>query len=198
LLGRFVAVRLVQVDYAMWRLDGRAGVHGRETRRRAMSFLLQRLGVVRVWVMLVVSTAQGVSVFAQAQGGQPWDAVTQLAPGQRVMVEVGGRRRLEGAFVSAVENGIVLRAEDRDIAYSRADIRRVGVRGSSKRLRNTLLGAAAGALGGLLVASAGGGKSERGFVNGVNSLLGLGIGAGVGAMVPADPYRIIYSTENGR
>lgn len=156
---------------------------------------LRTLRSVSPYAALLILSAGASGLQAQAPPGHAWDAVKQLRTGERVAIELAGSRRQTGEFANALDESLVVRAGTRTLAFPRSEIRRVGVQGPSKRLRNLALGAAVGAAGGLLSASASGGQSERGFVAGVNTLIGLGIGAGVGASLPADRYRTIYSAD---
>lgn len=155
----------------------------------------RRLRAVCPYAMLLILFAGACPL--QAQGLRPpsWDAVKQLTSGERIVIDLTNSRQQKGQFVNAQDDALAVRSGERTLTFRRSEVRRVGVRGPSKRLRNLALGAVIGAAGGLVSAAASKGKSERGFVTGMNTLIGLGIGTGVGAALPADRYRTIYTAD---
>jgi hypothetical protein len=114
-----------------------------------------------------------------------WDNLKQLRPGQKIEVVDSSMKTLKGTFVSVSEEAISLRAGKSEKSVLRANVARVGVRDTSHRRRNMLLGA--GIAGGLALISAGLGlaySSNEGKVCGycvVAIVAGFGGGAALGA-----------------
>lgn len=146
--------------------------------------------------LFVVSAIGVTSLGAQTPAENSWAALKQLPTGQRIAIELLNMRRHDGAFLTVVADAVSLTSKNRAVTVQRSEIRRVSARGPSKRLRNIALGAVCGAAGGALAAAANNGRSERGFVTGVNTLIGIGVGAGIGAAIPAHRYRTIYVVDS--
>lgn len=146
--------------------------------------------------LVVVSAISVPSLSAQTPEESSWASLQQLSTGQRIAIELMNRGRQDGEFLTVVDDAISLRSKGRAITVQRSEVRRVSVRGPSKRLRNTALGALGGAAAGALASGANKGRSERGFVTGMNTLIGIGVGAGIGAALPANRYRTIYLADN--
>lgn len=149
------------------------------------------------WLAFAVSLGVS-SVHAQPVETNSWAALAQLSPGQRIVVELTQLRRQDGEFVAVIDDAISLRARAQTLTVPRTEVLSVSVRGPSHRLRNTALGAAIGAGVGALAAGMNKGRSERGFVMGVNTLIGLGVGAGIGVALPANRDRTIFRSVTGR
>lgn len=146
--------------------------------------------------LVVVSAISVPSLGAQTSEENSWAALNQLSTGQRIAVELLNTGLHHGEFLTFVDDAVSLTSKDRAITVQRSEVRRVSLRGPSKRLRNTALGAVCGAAAGALAAAANKGRSERGFVMGVNTLIGIGVGAGIGAALPANRYRTIYLADS--
>ncbi len=120
-----------------------------------------------------------------------WDDLRQLKPGEKIQVVQKDRKSWSGSFVRFSDDSISFKAPDGDKNVPRADVMRVSRRGG-KRLRNALIGAAAGGGTGAAIGAAAGGCSNRGFSfcfgrglpAAVFGAIGVAAGGGVGAAIP--------------
>ena len=126
-----------------------------------------------------------------------WEDVQKITPGHKIEVDVSSSDNTRGLFVSATDSGLVMRSKSGERSIARADIRRVRIADSSRRLRNGLLGTAIGAGAGFGIgfavcphcANEGAGGKYAGPLT--------GIGAGAGALLGflPSPYKTVYKEK---
>ena len=118
-----------------------------------------------------------------------WQTLSQLKAGSKVEVVETNLKSTRGALVSISEGSIVVKVKRSDVTVERAMVMRVSVRDTSKRSRNMLIGALAGAGAGLAITmpkeiiSSNEGNSAARLVAGVTAgaaAAGLGLGASTG------------------
>jgi len=144
---------------------------------------------------LLISTA---SVWG-ADAINEWDNLRELRAGQQIEVIDMKLKSQRGAFTALSSEGIGLAPSKGEITVERANVLRVTLREGSKRLRNTLLGAAIGAAAGGAVMAVWVRRAQpigefRGEYYDVGKWIflpaGLGAGAAIGAATPG--YRTLY------
>jgi len=132
---------------------------------------------------------------AQAQKPENnWERLGSLRVGQKVLVVDMDLQHHKGTFLAYAEDALSIRTGQGDRGFQRDRVLRVQDREHSRRLRNTLIGAAIGAGIGLAVGAAvDTAFTETGEKHTGTRLftpLGAGAGAGIGAAVPS--YQTIY------
>jgi hypothetical protein len=121
-----------------------------------------------------------------------WSNLNSLQVGQKVEVVDMDMKTHKGTFLAYNDESLSIRADKGDLGIERTRVLRVSNRERSKRLRNTLIGAAIGAAAGLAV-GAGFDASFSDETNIAKTLLtpiGAGAGAGIGAAFAS--YDTIY------
>jgi len=129
-----------------------------------------------------------ISAVAFAQTDS-WVLMRGIYPGQDIHVHTRDGRKHKGRFISASDDGVVIRTGSGDSSHAKKDISKVSVRTAGSRWRNAAIGAAiaGGSMGGL-AANASDGDGD--FV--AAAIFGWGlIGAGLGALFPG--YKTVYS-----
>lgn len=122
-----------------------------------------------------------------------WDNLKALAPGDEVRVVLYSAKSYRGKFQSLTDNAIVVRLGTGDQSFNRADILRVSTKGKSHRLRNALLGAAAGAA---IVGGASASQTDEQIYTLVFAIPGgAALGALGGALVPTGGWHEIYRMQ---
>lgn len=131
---------------------------------------------------LLLLTAMPQAALAQKPENN-WEALRALRVGQKIVVVDMDLKTYHGTFVAYTEEAISLRTDSGDRGIERAHVLRVSDREHSKRLRNTLLGAAIGAGAALAV----GAIVDESFSDETNiaKTIFTPIGAGAGAAVGA-------------
>ncbi|MCX6622858.1 MAG: hypothetical protein NTY38_17690 [Acidobacteria bacterium] len=139
---------------------------------------------------------------ARAYDVSDWDNLSGLREGQEIRVYQGKAGGVSARFRSVSPERLVVENGDGSAAeVPRAEVRRVDTRGGAgRRVRHAAIGAAIGFGGGFVLGAAVGGcKSNqfgpcwsRGVVGGVVGGLGMVVGAGVGAVLPAGHGETIY------
>ncbi len=115
-----------------------------------------------------------------------WSNLSRLRAGQKVEVVDMKLKATAGRFTAFSEGTISLLVGKDQISIPRANVLSVKNRESSHRRRNTLLGLAIGAAGGLAIgAIQGAASSEEGEIFLLWTPIGAVLGAGVGAALPA-------------
>ena len=144
-------------------------------------------------VVLIVTLAAPSQSIAQQSDNAGWLQVRQLTVGDSVRVVLGDGMR-EGVFQIADDESITLTLTGNNQSVRRDSIRRLLVARGSHRKRNVLLGFAIGGVtGGLVVA-----LRCRGDGPGCNEVAPAyfyplaGVGAGIGALLPARAWRQIF------
>ncbi len=123
-----------------------------------------------------------------------WDNLSSIKTGTKIEVVEQSLKKTSGRFVRFSNSGLTLNIDSNDVSIPRAQIHRVTILGKNRK-RNTVIGlGVAGALGaawggGLHAAGADitGGQAAA-FAAGV-----AGIGAGIGAILPAS--KTVYRAE---
>jgi hypothetical protein len=156
----------------------------------------KRTGYIALILPLLALTAS-TSVLAAEKSD--WSSLKQIGAGQTIKVTVKDGTSSQGDFQSATEDALLLRVAGGDRSIARDMVRRVSLKMNGHRGKHALIGAAIGAGGGL-----GAGIAIDNDC-GPNSIICTGskgkgiltpgfalIGAGIGALLPADGWREIY------
>lgn len=142
-------------------------------------------------IILTIAVLPG---FAFPQTNEHWRDVERLKPGTRIDVIHGNLARTSGAIDHVTAEGITLRLASGDSFIARAAVKRVSTV-SMTRKRRALIGTAVGggamAIVSLIAARSGDYDLRHDYVVGAATVLGAGIGAGVGALTggPRTIYR---------
>lgn len=132
--------------------------------------------------------------------GQPpvsWTVLSSIEPGHKVRVETSDGNHV-GTFVDASDDAIRIDGHDGQLGISRLDVLRVYSESGSHRVRNTLIGIAIGAAVGVTMYSTVGVplRNEGAENTGAKLLMPpIGIGAGIGALLPAKSMKKIYDVK---
>ena len=125
-----------------------------------------------------------------------WEAVQKIPTNMKIVVVSGASHEVRGAFVSADETTLVIRAKSGEQSITRGDIQRVRVPDPSRRVRNgviaTAIGAGAGFAIGFAICPQCANEGSAGKFTGPLTAAGAGVGA-IG-FLPV-PYRTIYSSK---
>ena len=131
-----------------------------------------------------------------------WSNLSRLRAGQKIEVVDMKLKPVTGNFTAFSENAISVLVGRDQISIPRADVLSVKNRGSSHRKRNTLLGLAIGAAGGLAIGAIAGATYHESGETPVFLLvwapIGAGIGAGVGAALPAGQVTVYRAKSRPR
>ena len=158
---------------------------------------MRRLTLITLSVLMLATIAG-----AQAPE-QSWDNLKTLREGEKIQVVDQKLKSLKGTFVSFSDEAVTLQVGKDTVAVQRADVFRVSSQKGMGRGKHALVGLAIGAGAGLAL-----GMASCAYVTDQNKckasdLAGLGaaeaalfggIGAGVGALVPAS-HPTIYRAE---
>ncbi len=133
---------------------------------------------------------------ANVSAQSSWANVSQLAPGTEIRVDLSGGKTLRGFLQKATPDSLAINATTSQQTLSRTDIRRVQVKRNGHRGRNTLIGLAIGAVGGLAVGAGIDHGNHTGWFSdfGKAALTPLGaiIGTVVGVAIPTGGWHEIY------
>jgi hypothetical protein len=129
-----------------------------------------------IFVLLVSLLSSGLSI-AATKDSENWDNLKQLRAGDKIEVIDQSLKSFRGTLVSVSDEAISLQSKKDTFTVERANVLRVSVRDSSKRMRNMLLGAAIGAGAGLAITL----PIEVQQSNEGNSIAGVMVGVTVGA-----------------
>lgn len=155
---------------------------------------MRRLFLITLSILLLATIAG-----AQAPE-QSWDNLKTLRIGEKIQVVDQKLKSQNGTFVSVSEEAISFQVGSDLLTLSRAEVLRVSAPGHSKRRRNALIGAGIGAVfGGVLMALACRGNYYEGPCFRGIAVIGAsagsaGVGAGIGAVLPAG-HPTIYRAE---
>jgi hypothetical protein len=126
-----------------------------------------------------------------------WDQVREVGANTKIEVSIRRAEGVKGTFVSASETALIVRDATGERSIARDQIRRVSVSDPSRRMRNTVIGAAVGlAVGigiGFAVCPYCANEGHGGKYVGPAAAAGAGLGAAAG-LLPA-PYRTIYKAK---
>ena len=136
----------------------------------------------------------------RTRSGKPsanWQAVRSLSPGHKIQVVLQDGERARGAFVSASDAALVIRAEGGERSIARHDVRVVRAHAPSRRTRNGLIATAAGAGIGLAIGFAVcpqcSDEGAAGKYTGPFAAAAAGVGAAIGFL--PTPYRTMYKSK---
>jgi hypothetical protein len=133
-----------------------------------------------------------------------WNDLKQLRPAQKIEVVDTTMKTLKGAFVSVSDEAISLEAGKGEESVERQNVPRVSTRGKGHRGRNALIGLAAGASAGVIVAVAspelGTGRCAQGSCVDAGTVCMVGfwggvLGVGLGAAMPTGGWHDVYRAE---
>ena len=123
-----------------------------------------------------------------------WDNLQRLATGQEIRLVLNDAKSYLGTFQTVNADTIVLRLEAGEQTFARKDVLRVSAKRTSHRLRNALIGTAAGGEGGAAIGAATSGDDLLGgpIATGAGLVTGLVVGAAVGALLPTGGWQDVY------
>ncbi len=134
----------------------------------------------------LILTMLPYSLFAQSDS---WDNLRQLRPGEKIQVVDMKLKSVDGGFAAYSEEAISVRVGRDEVSVPRTQVFSVKKQERSHRGRNVLLGLAIGAAGGAVAGVVKGAtyheKGETGVFMLVYTPIGAGIGAVGGACVPS-------------
>lgn len=138
--------------------------------------------------VLVVLCTLPAGLFAAS-----WQEVKAIGPGQRVEIQAQDRQWTKGRLVRSTDSAIVVRGKTGEVSLERASIRRVKVEAPARRIRNSVIGVAAGAAVGLALGFAvcPGCANEGHGEKYTAPLAAAGAGVGTLAFLPR-PYRTVF------
>jgi hypothetical protein len=146
--------------------------------------------------------AAALTATAVAQPAKPianWANLNQLVPGSEIRVTLASGRTLRGFVQGVTPDSLAINATTSQESLSRQDIQRVSLKRPGRRGRNTLIGLALGAGGGLIFGAVvdsrepnngGGVFSNAGKL--VFTPLGLLVGTVVGVALPTGRWHDVY------
>ena len=138
-----------------------------------------------VFCLIAGMLATPMDGLAQSTSTNNWTAITTVASGQKLVIELKSGKKVTGKFGSASETAVTLARGKKTEDINRSDIRKVfrekGLSVPKRTLRGTAIGAGAGAVVGLAI---GGCDKPNGCVvdRGVYAAAGGVVGATVGAL----------------
>src|SRR5712692_5763051 len=147
-------------------------------------------------IVALLTVAMLPVTLAGGEGGQAeWQNIRQLSAGQKIEVIKKDGKSLKGAFVASSDDSIRLQGKRQEVTVPRADVLRVRTNPDRGR-RNTWIGAAIGAGGGLIVGGVLGARLANESGGDLANLKPAAIGgsAAVGALIGA----LIGSVVGGR
>ena len=127
---------------------------------------------------------------------QNWDSVKTLADGAEVRLTLTTGKDVRGFFQNATPEAIVLNAATSQEMLGRKEVKRVQLKKAGHRGRNTLIGLAVGAGGGLAAGIAADAKADDSWFpsagKAVLTPLGAILGTIIGVVWPTGGWRDIY------
>ena len=142
--------------------------------------------------------------YLSAEPSKPsnWASLAQLAPRAEIRVSLNQGENLTGSLLSVSDDSLVIETGNGERSLPRADVTRVQVKRTGRRVRHALIGMAVGAGGGLItVAALHDAKECTGFCVGPDVghsvkmaavPVGAGLGALIGAALPAGKWTDVY------
>jgi hypothetical protein len=128
---------------------------------------------------------------------EPWPNVAALKPGTAITVWEKSGARHKGEFDSvvraqmanAVQDLVALRYDGRKIDLAQEKVSRIQDRSRGHRLRNMLIGAGIGLVGGVILDKTAGTRffNEGRDIRAPLYIAPIAIGAGIGALIPSHP-----------
>jgi hypothetical protein len=157
------------------------------------------------WMLVVIGIILPPCLSAADPSESSWENLRQLRSGHEIQVVEMGLGSQEGKFLGLSEQAISFRVQDREVSVRREEVLRVSLRGGHPRLRNLLLGMLAGGGVGLAVGAGQDGKyncadpsNDYCYHKFAGGVIGLGIGAAAGALLPARPRTLYRATSPRR
>jgi hypothetical protein len=141
--------------------------------------------------------------FGWAKSSQnDWGNLKQLAPAQPIRIVLNGGSSYGGVFLSASDSAISVRLTTGEQTFERQNVLRLSTKGTSRRTRNALVGAAVGVGGALAIGGICHAKlNAEGYPNnhcldaatiGPGAAIGGGIGAGIAALASKPRWHDVY------
>ena len=157
-----------------------------------MKWCTKLLGIAAFSLAALASSA-----VAQLQGPTAgWTNLGQLAPGAEVRVVLSGGKTVRGFLQKATSDSLAINATTSQETLSRQDVKRVQVRRQGHRGRNTLIGLAVGAAGGLAIGAAADHETRDNWFPNIGKAvftpLGAIIGTVVGVAIPTGGWHEVY------
>ncbi len=147
---------------------------------------------------LLATMVAALAASAAAQQAKPieqWANLGHLENGSEIRVVLAGGKTLRGFLQSVSPDSLAINATTSQEALSRQDIKLVSLKHPGHRGRNTLIGLAIGAAGGLGTGAAIDHGDHGWFPNfgkAVFTPIGALIGAVVGVAIPTGGWRVVY------
>jgi hypothetical protein len=148
--------------------------------------------------LLLATMAAALAVGATAQRAKPiaqWANLNRLEKGSEIRVVLAGGKTVRGFLQSVSPESLAINATTSQEALSRPDIKLVSLKRQGHRGRNTLIGLAIGAAGGLGTGAAIDHGDHGWFPNfgkAVFTPIGAIIGTVVGVAIPTGGWRVVY------
>ena len=148
--------------------------------------------MARSLLLFLLLIAFGLVPLLQAQESR-WQNLAQIRPGTKIQVVEQSLKSTSCRFVRFSETDLKLNVEGKEVVLPREQVYRVSVTGKNRK-RNTLIALGAGAAAGLALGAALM-ERESGYGGAVaGSAVGIaGLGAGIGALLPAS--KTVYRAE---
>jgi hypothetical protein len=143
---------------------------------------------------MVAALAAGATA-QQAKPIEQWANLNRLENGSEIRVVLAGGRTVRGFLQSVSPDSLAINAATSQEALSRQDIKAVSLKRPGHRGRNTLIGLAIGAAGGLATGAAIDHGDHGWFPNlgkAVFTPIGAIIGTVVGVAIPTGGWRVVY------
>ena len=156
------------------------------------------------WIGSLVPTATPSLMAFQTRTQPPnWGDVIDLAPGAEVKVVVKQGHAQRGTFQSATADAITVHIATGDQSLARADVAQILAKSRGHRAKHALIGLAIGGGVGLTVgavADHSNSKSNQWDIlpnagKAILTTLGVLVGAGIGALLPAGGWKTIYKSS---
>jgi hypothetical protein len=154
-----------------------------------------------VLVLFFVALALIVSPSLRAADNSDWANLKQLTPGQETKVSLTDGKSYQGDLQSMSDDALVIHSANGDQTFPRQTVQRVSIKRNGHRGRHALIGAAIGAGAGLgfgvavdncsptvIICT---GNKGKGILTPAFAL----IGAGIGALLPARAWQVIYRSR---
>lgn len=131
-----------------------------------------------------------VAPLSEAQESQ-WQSLAEIRAGTKVQVVEKSLKSTSGKFMGFSQSGLTLMVGDKELVVPRDQVCRVSVSGKNRK-RNVLIGVAIGTAAGAGVGAAARRVAGENWVIPGLALAYGGVGAGIGALVPATKtiYRV--------
>ena len=148
--------------------------------------------------LLLATMAAALAAGAAAQPAKPieqWANLNRLESGSEIRVVLAGGKTLRGFLQSVSPDSLAINATTSQEALSRQEIKVVSLKRPGHRGRNTLIGLAIGAGGGLATGAVIDHGDHGWFANfgkAVFTPIGAIIGTVVGVAIPTGGWRVVY------